>query len=318
MTTQFVRGRLYSNTTKKRKITIDWTLTPNPLISIDTNPAAVNQMVLDTAIATVGFSHKSPYRILGPGIKKISSTRMKENFENGLFYFDVPVISIGVGDEFNFKRNTAFALDGKFKVEGYILRVSDQNLTYSTKEVTDIILPNSILPVGATPSKDNKIKIAGSNLQFDYDNADLIDELQRFFDSPLDRVVCDNPLVRHFLPSYPIIEIIYFGGSTEDVIAKDISDYINSILADNNQIRVDTLVRLCQRRGARNIKMPLELVSLTHGLDRKIKSMRSEDAVGIDFPVFTGVNKMVYFIPGPNVSKEKTRPIGEQIFLKRN
>ncbi len=318
ITNQFVRGRMYSGVTQKRTISINWGATPNPLISIDANSAAQNQMQVSAAIATAGHSHKSPYRILGKNVKKISSTRMKQNFDKGLYYFDVPVISIGVGQEFHFPRNTAFALDGKYFVEGYTLSVSDQNLTYSVKEVADIILPNAVLPVGSTPGKNNKVKIAGQNLQFNYDNAELIEELQRFFDSPLDRVVCDNPLVRHFLPSYPIIDIHYFGGSTEDVIAQDIIDFINSIPAEDNQIRIDALVKLCQRRGARSITMPLEVVSLTHGLDRRIKSIRSENSVGIDFPVFKGVNKMVYFIPGPNVSKELIRPIGEQIYLKRN
>lgn len=318
LTNQYVRCRLYSNVTEKRAISINWAATPNPLISIDANPLAQNQMQLSSNIATQGFSHKSPYRILGRNIKKISSTRMKENFEKGLYYFDVPVISIGVGKEFHFPRNTAFSLDGKYFVEGYTLNVNDQNLTYSVKEITDIVLPNAILPVGATPGKNNKIKIAGQNLQFNYDNAELVEELQRFFNSPLDRVVCDNPLVRHFLPSYPIIDIHYFGGSTENVVAQDIIDFINSIPAEDNQIRIDALVRLCQRRGARSIIMPLEVVSLTHGLDRRIKSMRSENSVGVDFPVFKGVNKMVYFIPGPDVSKELIRPVGEQVYLKRN
>lgn len=314
---QFVRFRSYDAIKQTRLITINWNLVPNPL-----DPASTDQIILDTSLTTLNsttlFTHKSPFRIIRKWLKKIPSTTMALNQDKGLYYFDVPVISIGLGDEFNFKEDTAFKFAGNRKIHGYLYSVADENLSFSTKEITDLILPVSILPVGSTPSQENELKLAGQNIQLIYDNASIVDELQRFFDSPLDRVVNSNPLIRHFLPAYVYLDIEYVGGSSSDVVYTDLKDLINNITPDDNELRVDAIARILQKRTAKQVKMPIELVALVHGLDRKIRAIRSKNAIGIDFPVFKGVNKMVYFIGGSNTSEQDPRPTGEQIYLKRS
>ena len=314
---QYVRVRVYDSVLQTREITINWAAVPNPL-----DPTSVDQIILDQPLTSMAsttlFSHKSPFRIIRDWIKRISSTTMAKNRINGLYYLDVQVIALGLGEEFNFAKNTPFKLAGKYNVHGYRYAPEDENFTFSTKEIVDLILPVSILPVGSTPSQENEIKLAGQSLQFIYDNAPIIDEIQRFFDSPLDRVVNSNPLVRHFLPAYVILNAKYLGGSLPDIISKDLINYINTISPDDNQVRVDAITRILQKRGARQITLPIELIALVHGLDRTIRAIRSENSIGGDFPTFKGVNKMIYFIPGPDTSNEDPQPDGEQVYLVRS
>lgn len=316
ISTQYTRFRMYSSIKSTRTITINWSVIPNPL-----DPTCTDQIILNDGFTTVAqnvnFSHKSPIRVTRPLIKKFSSTDMSKSRIGGLYYLDIPVIAIGLGPDFLFPEDTTFKFAGRYQVYGYKYLVHDENLSYSVKEITDLVFPSTILPVGSTPTEDNEIKIAGQNIQIIYDNAALIDDLQRFFDSPLDRVVNSNPLVRHFLPAYVLLEATYSGGSDTSVVAKDLIDLIKDIDPRDNELRVDAITRILQKRGARQIVLPIEVIALVHGLDRKIRGVRSKDGIGLDFPVFKGVNKMIYFIPGPDSSTLDVRPDGEQVFLSR-
>ncbi len=315
LATRYVRGRMYEEVPNRATITIPWSASPNPILSTSENQ-------IDLSVSPVAnrdnYGHKNPYRIIREGSFRISSTQMESNRQGALYFVDLPVIGIGTLEDLNISEEVGLLLDGRYKIAGYTLKVSNEIFTYSTREQVSIVLPSSVLPVGATPDLDNEIKLAGQNLQVNYDSAPLVASIQQFFDSPLDRVVCANVLVRHFLPSYVFLDVNYVGGDDEDTVAGDLITYINGIDPDLNELSSDEVSKIVRQHGAVKVKQPINLVVLTHGTDRRIRGTQSEDVIGgTNLPTFRGNFKQTYFISGPNTSGEDPRPNGEQVFLTR-
>lgn len=318
---QFVRFRLYDAVTTQRTITdIPWvSASIHPLLS--TSQQQVNLAspgIVDTGNGQRNFAHKAPYRVVRPFVYRASSTAMSTQREGALYFLDLPVIGYGPGVEMNVSASDGFILSGNRSLKGYTLEVADENFAYSDQEKVHIVLPNSVLPVGSNAELDNQFDLAGQNLQVTYNNAPLIEDIQAFFSSPLDRVTAANMLVRHFLPAYVILDATYSSGDTTAAVAADIISYINNIDPDTNEIRTDLIQDIIKKRGASTVTLPLTVISLFHGVDRRIRGMRSETSIGIgDTPFFKGTFPQTYFIAGSDTSKQSPRPNGEQIFLIR-
>lgn len=318
ITTQYVRVRHYSNTVETRVVDIDWTVTPNPLDITSSKQLKLNTS-LTTNGSTVNFAHKAPFRVVRPGVKIISSTEMSNNRENGLYYVDVPVLSLGTSQEFLFEENTPFEIIGGYEMEGYTIHPDNFSLTYSIRETGFVKIPSSIVPTGSEYNSTNKILLSGRNIKINYDAVDLIAAIQEFYDSPQDRVVCANMLVRSMLPSYPYIDIAYVGGRDTATIADEIITYITNIQASDNQISVDKLIDTLKRNLAAKVYTPITLVSLTHGNDRKIRALRSKDSVGyLDTPIYRGDPRTIIFYAGKDISNETVIPDIEYVRLTRS
>jgi hypothetical protein len=316
---QFVRFRLYEAVSRNLDvIALPWSETPHPLLEDSLRQIELEGVIIDTGEGQRNYAHLSPFRILRPGVLRVSSTEMALLREGALYYVDVPVVGYGPGAEMNVTPDEGFVLDGDRKLAGYTLEVEDENFVFSMREEVHLVLPNSVLPVGSTADLDNEFSLAGQNLEVTYNNAPVVQDIQSFLDSPLDRTTNANMLARHFLPAYVMLDATYSGGASEEAVATDVISYINNIDPDTNEIRTDLVEDTIKRRGANTVDLPLTLIALFHGTDRRIRGMRSETSIGIgDTPFFRGTFKQTYFISGPNTSKETPRPAGEQVFLRR-
>lgn len=316
---QFVRVRLYEPVSHELSIvSLPWAESPHPLLDTSERQIELESAIIDTGLGQRNWAHLAPFRVMRPGVFRISSTEMASQRDGALYYVDLPVIGYGPGEEMNVTPEEGFVLDGDRKVFGYTLEVDDENLAFSMQEEVHLVLPNSVLPVGSTADLDNEFSLAGQNLEITYNNAPVVEDIQAFLGSPLDRTTNANMLARHFLPAYVLVDAVYSGGSSEDVVASDVVSYINNIDPDVNEIRADLVENTIKRRGANTVDLPITLIALFHGTDRRIRGMRSETSIGIgDTPFFRGTFKQTYFISGPNTSKEIPRPSGEQVFLRR-
>lgn len=315
LSSDYIRGRLYDTATIDANITIPWGAGVNPILPTSEEQISMSVSPIGTGI---NFAHMIPYRIIRAGVIHVSSTQMATNKSGALYFVDLPVIGVGTNAELNIDETVGLVLDGRFSVEGYRLVVDNELYAFSTQEQVSIILPSAVLPVGSTPATDNEIKLSGQSVQITYDNAPLVADIQQFFDSPLDRVVCANVLVRHFLPSYVFLDAIYFGGDDEATVAVDLIKYVNTIDPDLNELSSDEISTIIHRHSVIKVKQPINLIVLTHGVDRRIRGTQSTDVIGgTSLPMFSGNFKQTYFISGPDTSASNPRPIGEQVFLVR-
>jgi hypothetical protein len=317
---------MYEGTSRRLSVDIPWASSPHPITDMVAGGSDVNQIQLvnlaDTPTAPLfdgdNFGHKIPYRVTRRGIKRISSTAMEKNREGALYYIDLPLVSYGSDSLLNIPENSPLAMKGRANIAGYVLEVEDENYSYSLREKVNLILPNAILPVGSTPTFDNELRLAKQSIQVTYNTAPLVSDVQALFDSPLERVLNSNSLVRHFLPMYAIIEMTYVGGSSTDIVAEDILAYISAISPNQNRIVADKIVSIAKQRSADQVVLPVTLIALVHGIDRKIRALRSTNAIGgNEVPVFKGTFQQSYFIAGPDSSKSTVRPVGEQVYLIR-
>lgn len=314
LSSNYVRFRMYAEVPSSRDIIIPWDDGDNPIE--DTSESQIE--VAAAFISGDGYSHKMPYRVIRDHVLRISSTTMETQRYGALYYVDLPLIGLGVRSDFNINKLVGMEMFGDYRVDGYTLDVEKEIYTYSDEEQVSIILPRSVLPVGSTPDLDNELNLAGQNLQVNYDSATLVSNIQAFFDSPLDRVIVANVLVRHFLPSYVFLDVSYIGGDATSIVAEQIIAYVNNIDPDLNELVADDIVEIIRKRRATQVRLPINMIVLTHGTDRRIRGTQSEDVIGgTELPTFTGNFNQTYFIAGPDTSDDDPRPDGEQTYLTR-
>lgn len=262
---------------------------------------------------------KQPYEIVRKDWAGISSTEMSEQGRvSGLYYFDVPAVSLGHSAEHNVVRDTRLdAKFGTYSSDGYWFSVRDPNLSFSPREATDILFSSYFLPVGQEPVSGNKVPLVGKTVSVSYEYAPLLDQIQTLVTSDTDRNLCSETLVRHFLPSYIYLDARFTGDGDASTIASGMSSLINS-LEPTESISVSRLESVFSTNRVVNYSHPITLISLSHDWDRRIVESRSVDRLDDSNLAFNGSNRTTFYIPGPDRSTAKSEtdiPDGERIYI---
>ena len=236
-----------------------------------------------------------PFKILRPGVFRVSSTEMEENVDGGFYYVDIQVESLGSGDEFNLDRLDRMVVQSGMEVDGYTHTVENNNLTFSTFEQVSLNFDRRFLPVGNSDSPDNMTEISGRNLKVVYENSTttrLVHDLMR---SDTERPINANPLARHFLPSYVYVQLYYRGGPSDSDVGPVVEDYINSLGA-LDELEVSDLEAFIARRDADSIDHPIVLAVITHDIDRALVVNRTESRLGGELEVpYNGTGRISCF-----------------------
>lgn len=232
-----------------------------------------------------------PYQIRRPGVFRVSSTAMEENVDNGLYYVDIPVESLGPGDNRNLDRLSRLVATRGVRTDGYTYNVENNNLTFSNFEEVSLTFDRRILPVGNSDLPENRTEIGGRNIQITYENSPTVRTVNSFIRGDSDRVLVADPIARHFLPSFVFVTFIYEGGSSVQVVGPEMENFINSLGA-LDELEVSDLEAFLTRRGATSIRHPITLVTVTHDLDRNLVVERSENAVGGSDVPFNGTGRI--------------------------
>lgn len=261
-----------------------------------------------------------PFRIVRPGVQRISSTRMERNTDGSLYYFDVWVRALGTDEVHNVPADQRFeAVFGTYSADGYYYEVEDTNFTFSTLEKVKLMLSPSFLPVGREDRLAQKVPLHGQSLQILYDHSPLVNQVHQFLISPKERTICANPVGRHFLPTYISVEIRYVGGNSPSVIGAAIQDAIERLLPTDALSLASQIENILSSNGATDWTHDITLVSVTHDLNRRLVGNRSRDRLGGSEPFyFNGSNRISFFIPGTveasDVSSSQSGP-GEKIAI---
>jgi hypothetical protein len=194
---------------------------------------------------------------------RISSTAMQDNDDNGLFYLDMQIESLGPGDDRNLERNSRMEVTRGMRVDGYTYTVENNTLTFSSYEEVSLTFDRRFLPVGNTDLPENRTEISGRNLQIRYETSPTVQVVNNLLRSDAERVVTADPIARHFLPSYVFVRLAYQGGSSVQVVGPDVESYINN-LDPLLPLEVSDLEKFISRRGATSIRHPIVLVAVTH------------------------------------------------------
>lgn len=219
---------------------------------------------------------RQQFKVFREGVQRISTSLMKSNTADaGLYFFDVELVSEGVGDLFNIDSGLQLTASG-FHADGYSLTTEDSNLTFSTIERPRMSLSKSILEDGVDDDPANATQLAGQNIQLTYSRSSLVEDAQNFISSETERVVNESPLGRHLIPHFVRFDLTYVGGSKEEVVIPDVEDYITK-LAPAEALESSDLQKIVSDRGATSIDNPLDLIALVHNVDRSITAARSQN-----------------------------------------
>lgn len=249
----------------------------------------------DSSTGRVTVGDLIPYRVIRSGVQRISSTEMQDNFDGTLYYVDVEIESNGAGDDLNLAEDSRLEVISGLVADGYTYTVENENLSFSPFEEVSLNFDRRFLPVGNSDSPENLTEVSGRNLKVAYGTsttARLVNDLLR---SDQDRVVNADPIARHFLPSYVYTSLQYTGGVSEDSMGPELENLINSRGAED-ELRVSDLEAVLMQNGAEAIEHPIEIVTVTHDLGRKLVVNRSDNKVGgVNEVPFNGTGRISAF-----------------------
>lgn len=249
--------------------------------------ADVGPSGVDTLSVTPVFPSASPYaapltrqsfRVFRKGLQRITATSMGDNeAEAGLYYFDVELLSLGAGDTYNISANQQMVVR-EYRSDGYYVDTEDENLAFSPVEPLKLVLSRTILEQGVDDDPANATQLSGQNLQITYDRTPLVEDIQNYIASDIERVVCSSPLGRHLIPVFVRFDFSYTGGSQESVVVPEMEQHILDLYPVDS-LESSGLQKIALDRGAVDIDNPIDLIGIVHKPNREIYAVRSQDSI---------------------------------------
>jgi len=247
-----------------------------------------NVMTLNATFTAGQAGPSQHFVIKRPGLQRVSSTEMQGNVEGGLYFADIELVSAGSGDVYNLTDNDLLTVVDH-ESDGWRLTPVDPNLTFSEYEKLWINISRRILEPGNSDRPDQMTTLVERNLEVAYEKSTLVEQVQAFALSELNRTLNANIIVRHLTPHYVYLDIAFSGGSSVSVVTTDLENLIQS-LGSEDDLEVSAVSNIIKARGASALTMPLTLVAVVWDVDRKIRASRSQNAVRL--------NRMATFMVG--------------------
>lgn len=238
---------------------------------------------------------RCPYQISRPGRTRISSTEMTNNEQDNLFYFDLEVESLGPGTSQNLSaedevvitnspdpiRGAYRAEDKSYVGEGYVLEVSDPNLSYSLYEEVTLAMNPRIIQPGDDDLEPNKMILSSRSVGVNYDRSDLVANIDALLSSDSERVTAASIMARHFTPAFVRMSIDYTGTATTAELLEGVEDLVNG-RAGSDRLEVSDVEAIMHKAGVDFIDQDFAIVAIFHDTDRKIVAQRDRNFIGGD------------------------------------
>jgi hypothetical protein len=216
------------------------------------------------------------FQIVRPQAQRVSSSTMNDNTTfSGLYYFDVELVSLGMGDLFNLVKGQVLVVRD-YRSDGYYLSTDNPTTSFSPVESINLHVSRSIVEVGADDSPVNATQISGQQLSVSYEYSASVQSNQNLQTAESSRVICQSPLARNLVPHFVRFDLTYRGGSKETVIQPLINSYINGV-DPGDAVESSDLQQIVLSKGANSISNPIDLVAVVHDLDRTVYLHRSQD-----------------------------------------
>lgn len=239
-----------------------------------------------------------PYSIVRRGFLRITATEMAEQVDGNLFYVDIPIQSLGHSSQCNLPSNTMLT-PHSYNCEGYKVVTRYPELTYSSREDSDILLPLSIIPEGFLDFEEERVSLIGKSVVASYEYSPEVAQLQSLLDQPADRITCASMLARRMLPATVGVYLQYTGGSTEKVLMEDLRKWIASLSVSYKPLEVSDFISLAYNRGAKHVVSPIQLYAVVHDLSREVHLIMVTDALRMsDLVDYDGTPRITGLSPG--------------------
>jgi hypothetical protein len=199
---------------------------------------------------------------------------------NGLYKATLKVTSydpLAPGEEIS--SGQEFTVEGHESL-GYEIVVDNDNYSYSMGEESSVKVTSVSLDSGATTFED-VYALPAAKVLISYDKAPLVESVQSYLLGKQTRVVCNNPLCRHYLPAYPLFTINYTGSVGEPTIELAVSDFMNS-LYPNSPLEVFDLTSILSRKNVDYVSYPQEAAFLCHDENRKLFLKTEKDVLTLN------------------------------------
>lgn len=239
--------------------------------------------------------YRCPYQWVRPARVRMSATHMEQNQQDGLYFMDLEVRSLGPSRAHNLEDDEAVRLVStgcpirgewvgeldEYKGEGYVLSVRDPYMTYSRNEEVMFVTPPMLTPFGVEDTADKKVLMDSQSVSVNYAFAGIVGEIDAVIQSDSERVVSASLMARCFTPIYVRTRIQYAGTGEVVDIQTDVSNHVDS-LTGSDRLEVSDIEGLMHRRGADFIDQDFALVGILHDQKRRILATRSRNYIGGD------------------------------------
>jgi hypothetical protein len=204
------------------------------------------------------------------------ATLISDDIE-GLYYTDIKLTSYDPNTSTGIVPDESTLVPSGYTSLGYEVVVSNKNYSYSMGEDSSIRVTSVVLD-SFSSNFTSVFEVAAASVVITYDQSDLVAEVQSYMLQPFARVVCNNPLARHYLPAYPMMSITHNSSRSDALVKDDIATYL-STLYPNKALEVSDLLGILNSGGSSYIKLPQEVSFLIHSSDRRISIVRGKDII---------------------------------------
>jgi hypothetical protein len=201
----------------------------------------------------------------------ILEANMSIDSETGLYFVDFDVEYIG-GAGGDVAAGTSF-IAVAVSSEGWTLKTTQSAVSYSTREkpylqVTEWVNDTTKLFVTFTAPA----------VRFSYEYASSLSDIQDFANADENRIVAEDVLIRHFVPSY--VRGSWVIQDLDVTVGKTaIVEYINDLSPTSDLESSDVINELYQE-GASHVFLPVTMTGLTQNRDRSWTGFFSQDSLG--------------------------------------
>ena len=158
---------------------------------------------------------------------------------------------------------------------GYDLTVENENYSYSMGEQCALRV-TSIMVGPSAEDLSVAYVLPSARVTVEYERSQQVQDVQSYMLNPEVRVVNHNPLVRHFLPAYPLISIVYSGNQSAAQVRTAVSDFLQT-LYPNKPLEVFDLAAVLAKLNIQYVTFPQEVAAITHDSARLVRVVRARD-----------------------------------------
>lgn len=180
---------------------------------------------------------------------------------NGLYYVDVPVVAVSVGADGNLDAGSTLTSTGVYS-EGWTLQATHSVTSLSTRD-----LPYLQITAWVNDATNLKEESTAYSIRVTYMTATDLPGVQEFVDADDNRIVAEDVLVRHFLPSLVRGQLVVNSEMDTESAKTALVSYINELDPLEN-LEVSDVSGVLKDEGATYVKMPLTLLVFQQMPDR--------------------------------------------------